>query len=134
VSFLKENFIRVNGVCSNQQQVTRQERQMQLPSLPMSPITLTASIVALTLTLCVDFVVYQVQTVLFVTKGVIHLEFWINHKFILIFSDKEQVLPTIDADQAHALLISGHGYIDVRWVLNGSTRAVLFMFLLEKLP
>ncbi|CAL4889885.1 unnamed protein product [Urochloa decumbens] len=30
-------------------------------------------------------------------------------------SDKEQVIiPTIDADQAHALLSSGHGYIDVR--------------------
>ncbi|CAN6202461.1 unnamed protein product [Urochloa humidicola] len=28
--------------------------------------------------------------------------------------DKEQVIPTIDADQAHALLSSGHGYIDVR--------------------
>ncbi|CAL5060214.1 unnamed protein product [Urochloa decumbens] len=28
-------------------------------------------------------------------------------------SDKKQV-PTIDADQAHALLSSGHGYIDVR--------------------
>ncbi|KAG2648612.1 hypothetical protein PVAP13_1NG058100 [Panicum virgatum] len=29
-------------------------------------------------------------------------------------SDKEQALPTIDADQAHALLSSGHGYVDVR--------------------
>ncbi|KAG0531775.1 hypothetical protein BDA96_04G051300 [Sorghum bicolor] len=30
-------------------------------------------------------------------------------------SDKEQVIiPTIDADQAHALLSSGHGYVDVR--------------------
>ena len=62
------------------------------------------------------------------TKWVIHLEFLINHKFILICSDNEQVLPTIDADQAHALLSSGHGYIDVRCVLNGSTRV------LEKLP
>ncbi|CAO2044593.1 unnamed protein product, partial [Urochloa humidicola] len=44
-------------------------------------------------------------------------------------SDKEQVIPTIDADQAHALLNSGHGYIDVRCM-----QAVLFMFLLEKLP
>ncbi|KAF8685372.1 hypothetical protein HU200_043996 [Digitaria exilis] len=29
-------------------------------------------------------------------------------------SGKEQVIPTIDAEQAHALLSSGHGYIDVR--------------------
>jgi hypothetical protein len=88
-----------------------------------------ASVVALTLTRCIEFVVYLVRkTVLFMTKWVIHLEFRINHKFILICSDNEQVLPTIDADQAHALLSSGHGYIDVRCVLNGLTRV------LEKLP
>ncbi|AQK60546.1 Thiosulfate sulfurtransferase 18 [Zea mays] len=29
-------------------------------------------------------------------------------------SDKEQAVPTIDADEAHALLSSGHGYVDVR--------------------
>ncbi|XP_066321263.1 thiosulfate sulfurtransferase 16, chloroplastic-like isoform X2 [Miscanthus floridulus] len=29
-------------------------------------------------------------------------------------SEKEQAIPTIDADQAHALLSSGHGYVDVR--------------------
>ncbi|TVU32650.1 hypothetical protein EJB05_24391, partial [Eragrostis curvula] len=29
-------------------------------------------------------------------------------------SEKLQDLPTIDADQAHALVNSGHGYIDVR--------------------
>lgn len=39
-----------------------------------------------------------------------------NHQFIFICSDKEQVIPAIDADQAHALLSSGHGYIDVRCI------------------
>lgn len=33
-------------------------------------------------------------------------------------SDKEQAIPTIDADQAHALLSSGHGYVDVRCVVS----------------
>jgi hypothetical protein len=51
----------------------------------------------------------------------------------LICSDKEQVIPTIDADQARALLNSGHGYIDVRCALNWSMW-VDCLCLLEKLP
>ncbi|XP_066321262.1 thiosulfate sulfurtransferase 16, chloroplastic-like isoform X1 [Miscanthus floridulus] len=42
-------------------------------------------------------------------------------------SEKEQAIPTIDADQAHALLSSGHGYVDVRYACTIYTEASMIL-------
>jgi len=41
--------------------------------------------------------------------------------------EKEQAIPTIDADQAHALLSSGHGYVDVRYACTVYTEASMVL-------